>query len=224
MSKRMVDLNKAVDRKKIYTLSEAIEVIKANAKAKFDETVDVSVNLDIDAKKTDQNIRGSLALPHGTGRSCRIAVVATESKAAEAKKAGADIVGGEDLIEKITKGEIDFDACIATPDLMSKMSKAARVLGPRGLMPNPKLGTVTNDVAAMVESLKKGRVNFKNEKAGVVHVPVGKASFSAKHLQENVEAFFAELKTTKPSSVKGTFIKNMFISSTQGVSLMFQAN
>jgi len=224
MSKRMVDLNKAIDRKKQYTLSEALEVIKANAKAKFDETIDVSVNLEIDAKKTDQNIRGSLALPHGSGRACRVAVVASDDKAAEAKKAGAEIVGGEDLIEKITKGEIDFDACIATPDLMAKMSKAARVLGPRGLMPNPKLGTVTNDVAAMVQSLKKGRVNFKNEKAGVVHVPVGKASFSVKQLQENIEAFLAELKNAKPSTVKGAFIKEMFISSTQGVSLMFQAN
>ncbi len=224
MSKRMVDLNKAVDQKKIYTLSEALEVIKANAKAKFDETIDVSVNLEIDAKKTDQNIRGSLALPHGTGRTCRVAVVAGDDKAAEAKKAGAEIVGGEDLIEKITKGEINFDACIATPDLMAKMSKAARVLGPRGLMPNPKLGTVTNDVAAMVQSLKKGRVNFKNEKAGVVHAPVGKASFSVKQLQENIEAFLAELKNAKPTTVKGTYIKEMFISSTQGVSLMFQAN
>ena len=130
----------------------------------------------------------------------------------------------ENAIEKITKGEIDFDACIATPDLMAKMSKAARVLGPRGLMPNPKLGTVTNDVAAMVLSLKKGRVNFKNEKAGVVHAPVGKASFSVKQLQENVEAFLAELKNAKPSTVKGGFVKEMFISSTQGVSLMFQAN
>jgi len=224
MSKRMVELNKTVDLKKVYTLSEALEVIKLNAKAKFNETVDVSINLDIDAKKTDQNIRGSLALPHGTGRTCRVAVVASEAKAAEGKKAGADIVGGEDLIEKITKGEVDFDACIATPDLMAKMSKAARVLGPCGLMPNPKLGTVTNDVAAMVESLKKGRINFKNEKAGVVHVPVGKASFSVKQLQENIEAFLSELKNVKPSSVKGTYIKNMFISSTQGVSLMFQAN
>ncbi len=220
----MENLNKAVDRKKVYDLPEAIDIIKANAKAKFDETIDISVNLDIDAKKTDQGIRGSLALPHGTGRTCRVAVVASEDKTAEAKKAGADVVGGEDLIEKIAKGEVDFDACIATPDLMPKMSKAARVLGPRGLMPNPKLGTVTADIATMVQSLKKGRINFKNEKAGVVHVPVGKASFSAKDLKENIEAFLTELKNSKPSTVKGTYIKNMFISSTQGVSLMFHAN
>lgn len=224
MSKRMVDLNKAVDRKKLYTLSEAIDIVKANAKAKFDETIDVVVNLDVDAKKTDQNVRGSLALPHGTGRTCRVAVIATGDKAEEAKKAGAEVVGGEDLIEKITKGEINFDACIATPDLMPKMSKAARVLGPRSLMPNPKLGTVTSDVATMVKSLKKGRVNFKNEKAGIVHAPVGKASFSIKQLQENIEAFLAELKNVKPSNVKGTYIKEMFVSSTQGVSLMFHVN
>lgn len=224
MSKRLVDLNKNVDRKKMYTLPEAIEIVKANAKAKFDETIDLSVNLTIDAKKTDQAVRGSIALPHGTGRSCRVAVVANADKAEEAKKAGAEVVGGEDLIEKIAKGEINFDACIATPDLMPQMSKAARVLGPRGLMPNPKLGTVTNDVTAMIQSLKKGRVNFKNEKAGVVHAPVGKASFSASQLQENIEAFLTELKNAKPATAKGSYIKDLFISSTQGVSLMFQAN
>jgi len=217
--KRLTDIKKNIDREKIYDIKDALSVLKENAKAKFNETIDVSIKLTIDAKKTDQNVRGSIALPHGTGRTCRVAVVARGDKAAEATSAGAEIVGGEELIEQIVKGELNFDACVATPDMMPLMSKAARVLGPRGLMPNPKFGTVTNDIAAVVASLKKGRVNFKNEKASIIHAPVGKSSFTVEQLQDNIDALLAEVKNLKPAAVKATYIKSMHISSTQGPAL-----
>jgi large subunit ribosomal protein L1 len=205
-----------VDRDKAYPLDEAIKLVKANAKAKFDETVEVAMNLGIDPRHADQAVRGMVELPNGTGKSVRVAVFARGPKADEAKAAGADVVGAEDLAEKINAGEINFERCVATPDMMGVVGRLGKVLGPRGLMPNPKLGTVTQDVAAAVKAAKAGSIEFRAEKAGIVHAGVGKASFSEDALVANVKALVNAINRAKPSGAKGTFIKKVSISSTMG--------
>ena len=202
---------------KSYSVAEAVKILKDCASLrKFDETIEVSLNLGIDPKYADQQVRGVISLPNGTGAKVRVAVIARDAKAAEAKAAGADVVGAEDLIETIKSGKIDFDRVIATPDMMGLVGQVAKVLGPKGMMPNPKLGTVTMDVAKAVESAKGGAVEFRAEKAGIVHAGVGKASFDAKKLAENIRAFAAALNRAKPSGAKGTYMKKVSVSSTMG--------
>lgn len=198
------------------SLEEAIKAAKANATSKFDETIDIAMNLGVDPRHADQNVRGMVQLPNGTGKTVRVAVFAKGDKAEEAKKAGADIVGDEDLAAKIQKGEINFDRCIATPDMMPLVGRLGQVLGPRGLMPNPKLGTVTPDVAAAVEAAKGGAVEFRAEKAGIVHAGIGKASFSEKQLIENAGAFVQAILKAKPAGAKGNYVKKISVSSTMG--------
>lgn len=219
IGKRLKDALAAFEKKQNLSIVEAVLLIKNNAKAKFDETVDVAVNLGVDPRHADQMVRGVCALPNGTGRSVRVAVFARGNKAEEAEKAGADIVGAEDLMEVVQSGKVDFDRCIATPDLMPIVGRLGKVLGPRNLMPNPKVGTVTVDVAAAVTAAKSGEVQFKTEKAGVVHAGVGKTSFEEKKLVENVEAFLESIKKMKPSGAKGTYMKKVSISSTMGPSV-----
>ena len=214
--KRYKAVSATVDREKMYPLDEAVKIVKANAKAKFDETIEVAMNLGIDAKKSDQAVRGSVVLPEGTGKSVRVAVFARGPKADEAKAAGADLVGAEDLAEKINGGEMAFERCIATPDMMGIVGRLGKVLGPRGLMPNPKLGTVTQDVAAAVKAAKAGSIEFRAEKAGIIHAGVGKASFSEEAITANVKALVAAINRAKPSGAKGTFIKKVSLSSTMG--------
>jgi large subunit ribosomal protein L1 len=206
----------AVDRNKTYPLDEAVKLVKANAKAKFDETIEVAMNLGIDPRHADQAVRGMVELPNGTGKSVRVAVFARGPKAEEAKAAGADLVGAEDLAEKINAGEINFERAVATPDLMGVVGRLGKVLGPRGLMPNPKLGTVTQDVTAAVKAAKAGSIEFRAEKAGIVHAGVGKASFSEDAIAANVRALVNAINRAKPSGAKGTFIKKVSISSTMG--------
>lgn len=205
-----------IDPEKLYELSEAVRLIKAAAKAKFDETIEIAINLNVDPRHADQMVRGVIALPNGTGKSPRVAVFAKGAKVEEAKQAGADIVGADDLAARIQAGEIPFDVCIATPDMMPLVGKLGRVLGPRGLMPNPKLGTVTNDLAQAVKNAKGGQVQFRVEKAGIVHAGVGKASFSEEALVANVRAFVGAISGAKPSGVKGTYFKKASLSSTMG--------
>jgi large subunit ribosomal protein L1 len=205
-----------VDREKTYPLVEAVKMVKANAKAKFDETIEIAMNLGIDPRHADQAVRGMVELPNGTGKSVRVAVFARAAKAEEAKAAGADIVGAEDLAEKINAGEINFERCVATPDMMGVVGRLGKVLGPRGLMPNPKLGTVTQDVTAAVKAAKAGSIEFRAEKAGIVHAGVGKASFSEDAIVQNVRALVNAINRAKPSGAKGTFIKKVSISSTMG--------
>jgi len=204
------------DRDAVLDLVTAVKQVKANAKAKFDETVEIAVNLGVDPRHADQQVRGVVNLPSGTGRDVRVAVFARGPKAEEAKAAGADLVGAEDLAEKITAGEMNFERCIATPDMMGVVGKLGKVLGPRGLMPNPKLGTVTNDVAEAVKAAKGGQVEYRAEKAGIVHAGVGKASFSEQALVENVRALFNAINRAKPAVAKGTYIKKVSLSSTMG--------
>ena len=216
MGKRYKAVSATVDREKMYPLDEAVKIVKANAKAKFDETIEVAMNLGIDPRHADQAVRGMIELPNGTGKSVRVAVFARGAKADEAKAAGADLVGAEDLAEKINAGEMNFERCVATPDMMGVVGRLGKVLGPRGLMPNPKLGTVTQDVAAAVKAAKAGSIEFRAEKAGIVHAGVGKASFSEEAIVANVKALVNAINRAKPSGAKGTFIKKVSLSSTMG--------
>ena len=206
----------AVDRNTYYTVVDAVKILKDNAKAKFDETVEVAINLGVDPKHADQMVRGVVALPHGSGKTMRVAVFAKGDKAKEATEAGAEFVGAEDLADKITAGEMGFDRVIATPDMMGVVGKLGKVLGPRGLMPNPKLGTVTMDVKTAVKNAKAGEVQFRVEKAGIVHAGVGKASFTAQQLTDNVKAFVDAIQKAKPAGAKGTYIQKISMSSTMG--------
>jgi len=214
--KRLKDAYEAITPGQAIALDQAVKMIKERAKAKFDETIEIAMNLNIDPRKSDQTLRGVVNLPHGTGKTMRVAVFAKGDKAAAAQAAGADLVGAEDLAEKIQAGTIDFDRCIATPDMMAIVGRLGKVLGPRGLMPNPKLGTVTADVAEAVKAAKGGQVQFRAEKAGLVHAGVGKASFGEQQLLENVKAFIGAINRAKPSGVKGSFIKKVSLSSTMG--------
>ena len=216
MGKKMKKALEAIDRTKDYTLTEAVKLVKDSAYTKFDETVDLTVNLGVDPRKSEQMVRGSVSLPHGSGKKVRVIVFAKGEKEKEAEAAGADVVGAEELIEKIQGGWLDFDKSVATPDMMGTVGKVARILGPRGLMPNPKLGTVTMDVAKAVKDLKAGKVDYRVEKAGIVQVVVGKASFSQEALEENITAVVASIRKGKPSSSKGKFMKKCSISSTMG--------
>ena len=214
--KRLRTAYEAIDRDAFYGVDEAVKTIKERATAKFDETIEVSMNLGIDPRHADQNVRGVIMLPHGTGKSLRVAVFARGDKAKQALDAGADLVGAEDLAEKVQAGQMDFDRCIATPDMMAVVGRLGKVLGPRGLMPNPKLGTVTADVAEAVRAAKGGQVEFRAEKAGIVHAGVGKASFTEQALVENVKAFVGAISRAKPSGAKGTYIRKVSLSSTMG--------
>jgi large subunit ribosomal protein L1 len=214
--KKWEGVRKKIDKTKEYSLVEAIEFLKGNSQVKFDETVEVAVNLGIDPKKSDQSVRGSVVLPHGLGKSVRVLAFALGEKAQEAKDAGADFVGAEDMAEKITGGWLEFDAVIATPDMMKVVGKLGKILGTRGLMPNPKVGTVTMDIGKAIKELKKGKADFRAEKGGILHAPLGKLSFDAVKLQENAKAFLEAVAKVKPPSAKGPFIKKVIITSTMG--------
>ena len=216
IGKRLRQAKEQVDRDRTYALGEAIALVKNGAKAKFDETVEMSVGLGVDPRHADQMVRGVVALPHGTGKSVRVAVFAKGDKAEAAREAGADVVGDEDLAAEVQGGKIEFDRCIATPDMMPIVGKLGRILGPRGLMPNPKLGTVTPDVTEAVQAAKGGQVEFRVEKAGIVHAGIGKASFAEQALAENARALVDALNRAKPSGAKGTYMKRAALSSSQG--------
>ena len=218
-SKNKKNLLESLNLTKIYEPLEAIKILKENSFVKFQETLEVAINLSIDTKKTDQNIRGILNLPKGTGKNIRVAVMAKGDKASEAKEAGADLVGDSDLTDKISTGKIDFDLLISTPDMMPSIGKIAKILGPKGLMPNPKLGTVTQDVKTAVMNAKSGQVKFKNDKAGIVHAGIGKLGFNEQDLIENLKAFYSSINKNKPDAVKASFIKKITIASTMGVGL-----
>ena len=216
LGKRLTAARAAVEGKNELTVEEAVELVKANANAKFDETIEISMNLGIDPRHADQMVRGTVSLPAGTGKSVRVAVFARGAKADEAKEAGADIVGAEDLMETVQGGKIEFDRCIATPDMMPIVGRLGKVLGPRNLMPNPKVGTVTMDVKEAIEAAKGGQVQFKAEKKGIVQAGVGKASFDADKLVENVRAFVDAVSKAKPAGAKGTYMKKVTLTSTMG--------
>jgi len=214
--KRTMSAREGVDRTKLYPIEEAVKLVKDRSNAKFDETIEIAMNLGVDPRHSDQMVRGVVNLPNGSGRSQRVAVFARGAKADEAKAAGADVVGAEDLVEKVNAGQIDFDRCIATPDLMPLVGRLGKVLGPRGLMPNPKVGTVTMDVTTAVKGAKGGSVEFRVEKAGIVQAGVGKSSFDAQKLVENIKAFADAVQKAKPPGAKGHFINRVAISSTMG--------
>ncbi len=216
VTKRLQKVRDGIDNSKLYELSDAVTLVKERATAKFDETIEVAMNLGVDPRHADQMVRGVVNLPNGTGRSVTVAVFARDAKAEEAKEAGADIVGAEDLVEKVQSGQIEFDRCIATPDMMPLVGRLGKVLGPRGLMPNPKVGTVTNDLKEAVSASKGGAVEFRVEKAGIVHAGVGKASFDPKAIEENVRAFTDAVVKAKPTGAKGTYVRRVAISSTMG--------
>lgn len=217
LAKRIKKIREGYDSDKLYSLTEAVAIVKERAIAKFDETIEIAMNLGVDPRHADQMVRGVANLPNGTGRNVRVAVFARGDKAEEAKAAGADIVGAEDLFETVNGGKIEFDRCIATPDMMPLVGRLGKVLGPRSLMPNPKVGTVTPDVAAAVKASKGGAVEFRVEKAGIVHAAVGKASFGAEQLSENILAFAEAVIRAKPSGSKGEYVKRVALSSTMGV-------
>lgn len=223
VSKKMKASMDAVDRTKEYVLAEAAALVKQNAAGtKFDETIEIAMNLGVDPRHADQMVRGVVAMPNGTGKSMRVAVFAKDAKADEAKAAGADLVGAEDLAEAIQGGQSDFDRVIASPDMMGVVGRLGKVLGPRGLMPNPKLGTVTADVAAAIKAAKAGEVQYRAEKAGVVHAGIGKASFTADQITENAAAFIDAVRKARPSGAKGTYIKKITLSSTMGVGVFVE--
>ena len=214
--KRYKNAKEGIDPKQLYGITDAVKMVKERAKAKFDETVEIAINLGVDPRHADQMVRGVVDLPAGTGRTVRVAVFARDAKAEEAKAAGADIVGAEDLMEMVQKGDINFDRCIATPDMMPIVGRLGKILGPRGMMPNPRVGTVTADVAAAVEAAKGGSVEFRVEKAGVIHAGIGKASFTEGQIEENVRALVGAVMKAKPEGAKGTYLKRVAVSSTMG--------
>ena len=216
LSKRMQKLAPTVDRQKLYTIDEAIGLVKQNAVSKFDETIEVAINLNVDPRHADQMVRGVTTLPKGTGKTVRVAVFAKEAKAEEALAAGADVVGADDLIDQVSKGNINFDRCIATPDMMGLIGRVAKILGPKGMMPNPKLGTVTPNVADAVKAAKGGQVEFRVEKAGIIHARLGKASFTPEDLRANFDAFVDAIVKAKPSGAKGKYLTKIALSSTMG--------
>ncbi|MCK6265258.1 50S ribosomal protein L1 [Vibrio sp. ZSDE26] len=220
LTKRMRTIREKVEVTKEYEINEAVALLKELATAKFVESVDVAVNLGIDARKSDQNVRGATVLPHGTGREIRVAVFTQGANAEAAKEAGADIVGMEDLAEQVKKGVMDFDVVVASPDAMRVVGQLGTILGPRGLMPNPKVGTVTPNVAEAVKNAKAGQVRYRNDKNGIIHTTIGKATFEAAQIQENLEALLVALKKAKPSSAKGTFLKKVSISTTMGAGVV----
>ncbi len=215
-NKRLAAASATIDRTKNYALDEALGMVKTNAKAKFDETVEISMRLGIDPRHADQMVRGLISLPNGTGKTVRIGVFARGAKAEEALAAGADVVGADDLAEKVQAGEIEFDRCIATPDMMGLVGRLGKILGPRGLMPNPKLGTVTMDVKGAVSAARAGQVEFRAEKAGIVHAGIGKASFESDKLLENIRAFVDAIQKAKPTGAKGTYLQKVSLSSSMG--------
>ena len=216
MTKRMKALAASVEADKLYALDEAVALAKANAKAKFDETIELSMNLGVDPRHADQMVRGMVSLPNGTGKTVRVGVFARGPKAEEAKAAGADVVGADDLAAAVQEGKIDFDRCIATPDMMALVGRLGKVLGPRGLMPNPKLGTVTMDVKGAVAAAKGGQVEFRVEKAGIIHAGIGKASFEAEKLSANARALIDAIQKARPTGAKGTYVKKVAVASTMG--------
>lgn len=219
MGKKLTAIKKDLDQNKEYSLEEAISLLKKNSFVKFDETLDVAINLGVDPRHSDQMVRGMVSLPAGTGKDVRVAVICKDDKVAEATTAGADLAGSINIIDDIKAGKIDFDVCIATPDMMGMVGQIARVLGPKGLMPNPKLGTVTTDIATAVKNAKSGQVEYRVEKAGIVHVGVGKISFSEADLQKNAQTLIDSVLKAKPSGVKGAYLKKIHVSSTMGPSL-----
>ena len=219
LSKRIKGFLESIDQSKAYNMQEAFRIIKENSKVKFNESVDVSINLGIDAKKSDQNVRGSLVLPNGTGKSVKVAVFCEGDEAKAAKENGADVIGMEDLAENIKKGEINFDILIATPDTMKMVGPLGQILGPKGLMPNPKTGTVSKDVAKAVKNAKSGQVQYRTDKAGIIHCSIGKVDFSEQMLEENLSSLIAEINRVKPASAKGKYLQKISVSSSMGLSL-----
>lgn len=221
--KKYTDSAKLLEKGKLYDLTEAVELVKQTAKAKFDETIELSVRLGVDPRHADQQVRGAVVLPHGTGKKVRVLVFCKADKEADAKAAGADFIGGEDLIAKIQEGWLDFDVAVATPDMMGLVGRVARILGPRGLMPNPKSGTVTPDVTKAINDIKAGKVEYRVDRSSIINVPVGKASFEANQLDENISTLMDAIVKAKPASAKGTYLKSVAISSTMGPAIRLNA-
>ncbi|MFR7474219.1 MAG: 50S ribosomal protein L1, partial [Christensenellales bacterium] len=220
---KYTDSAKLLEKGKLYDLTEAVELVKQTAKAKFDETIELSVRLGVDPRHADQQVRGAVVLPHGTGKKVRVLVFCKADKEADAKAAGADFIGGEDLIAKIQEGWLDFDVAVATPDMMGLVGRVARILGPRGLMPNPKSGTVTPDVTKAINDIKAGKVEYRVDRSSIINVPVGKASFEANQLDENISTLMDAIVKAKPASAKGTYLKSVAISSTMGPGIRLNA-
>ncbi|MFH1258498.1 MAG: 50S ribosomal protein L1 [Elusimicrobiota bacterium] len=224
MSKRLAELNKLVEKTKYYHLAEAVQLLKQTAKAKFDETVEIALRLGVDPKQSDQNVRGTIVLPSGLGKSKKVLVIAKGEKLKEAETSGAEYFGGEELIEKISKGWMDFDVIVATPDIMRDLSKLGKILGPRGLMPNPKTGTVTFEIAKAVKEIKTGKIEFKVDSTGIIHCGIGKASFTAEKIAENAQALIEAVLKAKAPTVKGQYLKSITISTTMGPGIKLDIN